>query len=531
MSWKKFRELFNRGIKDEHYFILGIDIGNATSSISYFDLNQNTSEIIDISGGYGKPSVPTVLQYINETKEWVFGEYAMAGRTNDRDKTFSALVEKLGTGEYVEVSGKPLSVSSVLSIYIKELIGNCRNINPRAEIAGIVVSAPRYMSEEAKAELQLVFKQAGYEKQLMGFYDDRECILNKYYFDRDIAKENVLIIDFGAREVRGGAYEVNPQNGGENINIECQSFLFDKALGTEHIDRKVTKIFTEMYCNHFGLRTDSISEQQREQIVIFAYQHKDMLFQKNSKFKPIKLYFNFAYPPFQQTIGYETIEKVVNPLREKLIHFIKEVLSKPTASGKKLSISDINTVVCVGGGFEMLWARTAVIETMRNNNITFYRNSKGIAAEGASIIAASELSAINRKKFIIKDRNRLDYDIGFKIMRDSKERFFPIVESNSFWWQERLPKQFILTESTERTVNLEILKRDKDGTINPIKKIALEGLPERPKGTTRMLISLVFKSGDKLFATIKDLGFGELFPANDYEREFAVDLLPYRGEI
>ncbi|MDR2903436.1 MAG: hypothetical protein LBU77_02870, partial [Clostridiales bacterium] len=340
MSWRKFKELFGAGARAEHYFILGIDIGNATSSMSYFDLNQASAEIIDISGGYGKPSVPTVMQYINETKEWVFGEYAMAGRANENDRVFGALIERLGAGDYVEVAGRPLSVSAVLALYLKELIGNCKNINPRAEIAGIVVSVPSYLSEEARKDLAAVFQLAGYEKQLMGFWDDRECIFNRYYFDKPVKQETALIIDFGAREIRGGVYEIAP--GEDGARVDCQSFLIEKNLGTDHIDKKVDGLFTALYAGHFGMTAEDIPPRQKEQIDLFAYQHKDMLFQKRLQSKPVKLYFNFAYPPFQETVTYDAIEKTIRPFRERFAAFIREILQKPTASGKTLSAADID---------------------------------------------------------------------------------------------------------------------------------------------------------------------------------------------
>ncbi|MDR2904312.1 MAG: DUF5716 family protein, partial [Clostridiales bacterium] len=172
----------------------------------------------------------------------------------------------------------------------------------------------------------------------------------------------------------------------------------------------------------------------------------------------------------------------------------------------------------------MLWARHTVSETMKNATVVFHRNSKGVAAEGASIIAAKELKALAGKTFTLNDRNRLEYDVGFKIMRDRKERFLPVAERNAFWWQAHPAKQLILMTPTEQTVEIDLYKRLKDGTERPIKKIALEGLPKRPAGATRMLVSLVFQSGDSVCAKIKDMGFGELFPAENYEKEVLIHL-------
>ncbi len=520
MSRRKFTELFKNGIRQENYFILGLDIGSATSAIAYFDLNQSAPEIIDISGGYGKPSVPTVMQYVADTKEWVFGEYAMANRSGSKDITILSLVQKLGLGEYVDVSGKPVSVTSILGLYIKELVGNCKNINPKAEIAGIAVSVPAYLGKEAEAELSAVLKSAGYEKPLLGFLDDRECVLNRFYFDRAIKKETVMIIDFGARELRAGVYDICPEDDG-NVSVDCRSFLFDKSLGTDIVDEVVSQMFQNIYCGHFNIPPERLDQRQREQLEIFSYQHKDLLFRKDIKSKPLKIYYNFAYPPFQASISHDMAQEIVGPLKECVEAFLME--ARKTSDGKRIDIKDISSVICVGGGFEMLWAREVVSEAFPESEIAIYKNPKGVTAEGASVAAATELCAFSGKKFLIKDKNRIDYDIGFKILRDNRERFTPIVESSTFWWQTHPPKQFILTEPTSPAAHIQMFKRDKSGTMTPIKSLALDGLPDRPAGVTRLSISIGFSGSNVIKAKVRDLGFGELFPSSDYEREFVFD--------
>jgi hypothetical protein len=79
-------------------------------------------------------------------------------------------------------------------------------------------------------------------------------------------------------------------------------------------------------------------------------------------------------------------------------------------------------------------------------------------------------------------------------------------------------------ESTEQSVQIELLKRYKDGTEKPVQCLSLEGLPKRPRGATKMHVSLDFQSGDSVRARIKDLGFGELFPAGEFEKEFLIEL-------
>jgi hypothetical protein len=53
---------------------------------------------------------------------------------------------------------------------------------------------------------------------------------------------------------------------------------------------------------------------------------------------------------------------------------------------------------------------------------------------------------------------------------------------------------------------------------NPeIARITLSDLPKRPPKTTKLLLNVRMLSENKMEVKIKDLGFGELFPATNLE--------------
>ncbi len=522
MNWKKFKNKFIHEKQDEACFIIGIDLGNATSAIAFYDVNNNTPEIIDISGGYGKPTVPTVMQYINDTKEWVFGEYALLNRSEGRDITLSSLMEKLGRKEYVEIDRRPVSVASILGMYLKELLGNVNSINPKAEIVGIIVSIPSYLGEDAKDELLTAFKLSGYEKEVINLVSDRECIFSRYYFDRKIERERVVLLDFGSRELRGGVYEIEP-NDGENITVKSLSSLFDTRLGTDNIDETLNKFMTQTYCMNMNTTPTLLTQQVKDNIKAFVYQHKDLLFQKSQK--PVRLYYNFAYPPFQQTITKDEMVEIINPFRHEFIEFVDRVLEKNMSDdATKIKTSDIRTIICTGGGFEMTWAREVVQSIFEGSNIVFYKNSKCVVAEGASVIAAKMLEVTTGESFTTEDKSQVHIDIGLNVTKDKKTRFIPIIERNSFWWQAHEPKFFLVNSEDCDDVKLELFERNLDGDLKLIGDLVLDDLPKRPKGTTKIKFSLEFLNYNEVEATISDLGFGEIFPSTDYERKFLINI-------
>ncbi len=529
MNWKQFRNMFKKEAFDEDCFILGIDLGNDSSIVSYYNVLSGQPEVLDISGGYGKPSVPTVMQWVNETKEWVFGEYAVLnmGMGIGKEVTLTSLVEKLGKKEYVEIDKKSLSIVNVLAIYLKELIGNVLNINPKAEIVGIVASIPSYFGDEAKHELTLAFKAAGYEKELIGLFTDRTCIFSRFFFKNPITREKIMVLDYGSREMRGGVYDVVKDHDG--IDINCISSLFDDSIGTKRINSAVTELFCEYYAKNANTPKEKLNSQIRNQIDVFMYQHKDLLFQKNIGNKNIRLYFNFAYPPFQVNMTKADVDRLIYPFANGYKKFINNVLAKHIYSGvEKISYNEIDRIICIGGGFEMMWAKKCVEELFPDSQIAFYKNAKTVISEGAAIVAAASLGVISMDNIYFSDKNQLTSDFGIKVVsdrKDRKDRFIPIIEKNSFWWQSHMPKMILVNEKTDKPISIPIYKRDSHGDIFHLTDVVLDDLPNRPRGTTKIKMAMEFESFGRLSIKASDYGFGEMFPADlEYERHFKVEV-------
>ncbi|MCL2190112.1 MAG: DUF5716 family protein [Defluviitaleaceae bacterium] len=525
MHWKQFKNLPVEQKKDEANYIIGLDIGNDSSGIAYFNMAENAPEAIDLSGGYGKPSIPTVMQYIAETKEWVYGEYAILNRGVGTEITLSDLMGRLGNSDYIDIAHKPMSVVSILALFLKEILSSVKNINPKAEIVGIVAAVPAYFSEQAQLELTRAFKAAGYERALIALVPDRECVFAHHYHRHTLREERALLFDYGSREVRGGLYHIMPQ--GDTLRVKSISSLFDDAIGTGSVINDVNDLF-----GGFLLAQDNISQltkQMHEQIYAFVYQHKDMLFQKAIRTKPAKVYFNFAYPPFQQSLSNEDAEKLVKPYRQHFHRFMREVLEKNLYE-EEIRPADISAVLCVGGGFEMLWAREAVSDVFTQAQVRFHKNAKLVTAEGAALVAAQHLGIAEGPTVQLEDKHQLTADIGVA----DGENFLPLVERNAFWWQKHTDKLLLVnraigdpsdwTKHGLDAIRLHLTQRTPAGELLPLSEIDLNSLPERPKGTTRLAISLEFTSNIDATVTIRDLGFGELFPQTDYEETFTIRL-------
>ncbi|MDR3238499.1 MAG: hypothetical protein LBT44_00180, partial [Clostridiales bacterium] len=488
MSWKRFKELFQNRKPDESHFTLGIDIGQDSSALAFYNAISGSTELLDMSGGYGRPSVPTVVQYLTESKEWVFGEYAVLNKGVGRDVTLASFMDKLGQKEDWDLDGRSVSLVNVLGLYLKELIGGLKNINPKAEVAGAVAAVPSYASAEFREELTRAFQAAGFGKELIRLATDRECVLTYYLTREKPRSESVLLLDYGSRALRGGVYQIQPEK--DRIAVKAQSFLFSDALGAKRIDEKLMALFLSYF-------PPKAPRREKEQLEAFLFQHKDLLLQKSDWQKPVKLYFNFTYPPIQRTVTQAQMKELTGPFRLAFDQFIFDLRAQNASAGQlsgQLSEQapggQIDTVVCTGGGFEMHWAKEAAREHFPASRLIFYKNAKSAAAEGAALLAACHLGVVDAPAIQIEDHLLIQEDIGLLL---HKKKFYPMIQSASFWWRRCPDVYFIFNEAVAaagRGVSVPLIQRGADGVFRVIADIGPLHLPDRPKGATRLSLSL-----------------------------------------
>lgn len=515
MSWKKFINLLDNE-DSESNFVIGIDIGTETSSIAFYDIKRKEAELIDLSGGYGKASIPTVVQYIPETKEWVFGEYALLNTETEKTITINSFIKLLGKMEYIEIDNRVINIANIFSLFIKDLINNVKNINPKATITGIICSIPNYLNQEAMEELKLAFSNAGFSNNLIALVHDIECIFANHYYNKILTKEKVLLLDFGSSSLRGGVYDIDKQ--ASDINITTISSYFDKELGSNYIDNQILKLFMSYYEINTNVSFESFSDELKRELDIFVYQHKSMLLNASIDDKPIRLYFNFSFPPFQVNITKDDMYKILQPLILSFKYYINILLERNPYNGKKISVSDINKVICVGGGFEMFWVKQLIKEMFKGTDIVFDKNTKGTLAQGAAVISASKLKALEDINFNIIDKQKLNYDIGILVKEGDKDKFIPIVEKNSFWWQYSEPKYVLVNNRDTDDITINIYIRDELGEVKFVTSVTLDELKVSNNKIVKISISIEYSNFQEIVATFIDCGFGEIFKSSGFSK-------------
>ena len=193
MKWTEYKKQIeeSKGLSED-YYILGIDLGTTNSIISYWDMINEKPEPIDISNGFGKIPMPSVVQYRKDDEgegEWVIGEEAFRSMKIYPETTIRSIKRKMGTNETVELDGKSYLPEEISAKILTELIEHCKSLNPKAEIAGLVVSVPYDFDDAAKKATMKACEIAGISDKLICLIEEPKAAALAYNFRHQLSQD------------------------------------------------------------------------------------------------------------------------------------------------------------------------------------------------------------------------------------------------------------------------------------------------------------------------------------------------------
>lgn len=496
-------------VSNENKFLIGIDIGNLTSTISYFNINENTTNIIDISGGYGKLSTPTAICYSIFDDEFIFGEYARLQSSVDYI-VIKDIVKALTSNVTYTIKSNKVSINYFLSKYIMFLLENVKNINPNGEIKGVVVSTDNY--EKLKDNIYKAFEIAGISNLLVDIVEDNICILKAYQNEEKIfiEKEKILILDYANTKVKASIYQV--ENTKEGTCINAIKTIKSEQLSQTCIYDKCKSLLINKFKEH--IKKVDIMKQDKENLDTFVMEQFDILFQRKLP-KDTKIYYNFYYPPFAQTITKCEIDNIINEFNLGLNIFF-DTLLKETNLPKH--------IILTGGGMEIDFIKEFTKNKLELPNDT-KNKGKQIISNGASIICAEKLGYIKENKIYIKDLSKVQDNILISTQNGTKKYFLPIAYKGDNIYKNHI-KQIIMPIEDIKNITINIY-REKNGLHEHIKDIQLdlkEQFINRDIKTIRLCIYVEFDINSQMIFNVEDFGFGDIFKRTSYKECFDIKI-------
>lgn len=244
------------------------------------------------------------------------------------------------------------------------------------------------------------------------------------------------------------------------------------------------------------------AELWKNHVMIFDYSTslKSICFECNRNTTPQVVFINSnSYPDMiREQFSAEEAESKKQALDEKFLR-----IARAEMDGGMFS-----TVYLLGDGFKDDWAADSLRYLCRNRRV--FRGNN-LYSKGACYGALEKLLPGEEcKNHVYLGADKLKSNIGMKVRRRGEDSYFAILDAGMSWYEVSADFEVILESGN--TVDLMITPLTGERVID--RELTFEGLPERPKNTTRLKFHIEMTAVDQVMATIEDMGFGEIFPSS-----------------
>ncbi len=405
--------------------LIGYDLGNLNSQISYGKPGATEPETVSAVMGTEQYNIPTVLGKKPGASQWSYGKEALRWADMEEGILVENLFELALIGESVLIDGEGFDPVALLTLFVKRSLS----------LLSMEMSLPS---------------------------------------DLDAIMFTVEKLDMRSIEVLSAV--------AEGLELLPEQYFFQSYR--ESIYQYIVHQPKELWNQH---------------VLIFDYSVflKAYVLESNRKTTPMVVFVEkMEYPHLIRTYG--LAEEKRQEWSERFLEIAEQL-----GCGRMIS-----AVFLLGDGFKEAWTGEFMKFLCRGRRVFQGNNmySKG-ACHGVMEKRKPSEIAVSQ---VFLGEDKLKANIGMKVLRHGAESYFAVLDAGVNWYEIRNQYQLIMEEGNE----LSFIVTSLTGGVVTEQIITLEGLPERPARTTRLLIQIRMLAAKKAQVTVTDMGFGALFPAS-----------------
>ncbi|MDR0272431.1 MAG: DUF5716 family protein [Clostridiales bacterium] len=531
MNWEAYRKEIEETKFSEDWYILGIDLGTTNSVISYWDNGNRRPEAIDVSNGFGKIPLPSVVQFRDDgesDEEWVIGEEAYRSMKIYPETTVRSIKRSMGTNETVKLGKKDYLPEEISAKILAELVSHAQNLNPKAEIAGLVVSVPYDFDDAAQKATIRACELAGISDKLICLIKEPNAAALAYNFRHQLNEgERIMVFDFGGGTLDITLFHITERDE-SRIKLQVISQGGEAYHGGDDVDAFLVESCGNFVKAKTGQAVTEIAVENQVELIARAREAKERL----SGVQRFRIPFTFCIPPFVEQITREEFHTLIKPFIDKTRKLVLKAL-RETYTGS-LTPNDIDRVLLEGGSAQMPWVREMLLDIFSDESKIYSSERPALDISlGATYYAAMKMGLLSSpdlesEKISVEFEVTVSHDIGLEISSGTKKSFFPMIRRGTSYALAKKSHVFTLSGTTVdemTTLDLKIMERiqqdDPFDACKLIGEVSIKGLPERPSGKTKLRITLmVEEEGGLVRGMVEDLGLGEEFPSSGFKETF-----------
>lgn len=198
---------------------------------------------------------------------------------------------------------------------------------------------------------------------------------------------------------------------------------------------------------------------------------------------------------------------------ERFKAFIQSVFEKKVVS----------SVFLTGEGFENNWYPNS-LKVLCNGRRAFIGNN--LYSKGACYTSYHKVKD-DEDIPVYLDETKMMEQVCLRMRVHGKEGWYPIVEWGSHWYESDGQWEVLLEDTSDIEIHIESLAT---GELQA-ETVSLAGLPKRKDYALRLSIETMFMDERTCKIRFKDIGFGEFYPATDFQVEKTIHLGGSNGQF
>ncbi|MCL2422156.1 MAG: Hsp70 family protein, partial [Defluviitaleaceae bacterium] len=434
----------------------------------------------------------------------------------------------MGTQQTFTLGGREYLPEDISAKILQELVDHVQHVNPKAEIAGLVVSVPYDFDDAAKKATMRACELAGLSDKLICLIEEPKAAALAYNFRRQLnLDEKIMVFDFGGGTLDITIFHITERDE-HKIKLQVISEGGEAFHGGDNIDDALLEQCYAYVQDKTGQSQADIAIENQVELAMRSREAKERL----SGVKSFRIPFTFCIPPFVEQMTREQFQELIKPFIDKTRKLVQKAL-RETYTGS-LTADDIDRVLLEGGSAQMPWVREMLLDIFNDENkiYTSERPATDISL-GATYYAAMKMGLLSQpdmesEKLTVEFEVTVPHDIGLEINSVGGARFFNMIRRGTSYALAKKSHVFTLSGNTEeemQTFGLRVLERinreDAFEACKLIGEVVIIGLPVRPSGKTKLKITLlVEEEGGLVKGSVEDMGFGEEHPASGFKEDF-----------
>nr|WP_297704183.1 DUF5716 family protein [uncultured Butyrivibrio sp.] len=430
------------GNSDEKRFVLGYDLGDKVSQISYLASDADMPETLSVLAGAELYNIPTVLCKRKDANQWYYGKEAVRHEQDGDACPVYNLVSAARDGKPVMVGDAEYDPIALLTLFIKRSL-SLLSMELKLDKVEAIMFTTRSLDHRMVQVLNAVTSALELKTENIFYQSHEESFYNYMLYQPDELMHHEI--------------------------IACDYDMEDLSVYEMALNHNTTPIVaTIQVSSHSELRLGQ------------------------------------GGFPKDAALFHKTCER----LDDEFLNIMQKI-----CSGKIVS-----TIFLLGEGYREKWPKRSLEFLCRTRRVFQGNNlfSKGATIAARERIRPSEGAA----RYVFLGQDKLKSNIGMNLLKCGNDVYHAILDAGVNWYEAHALLEVYADPSGILEFQITPLTGGKPRNVQMI----LEGLEKRPKGTSRLRISMTMNAVDEIYVKVQDLGFGELFPATNEVWEQVIDL-------